>query len=157
VECVLVAAGRGCWREVTAIHEATATAAYAHIFSEPFPLGEAHERWRTYEGQVLLATIDEIAVGFAAWSGRMLDALYVLPEHAGRGMGTRLLSAVPASVESLWVLLDNARGRAFYERNGWFDTGVVRPAYEPVHEVLYQRWNRSTDASCPDVSTAFAQ
>ena len=128
-----------CWEEVAAIHAASASTAYAHIFAGPFPRDEAAERWRTYGGQLLLAEADDSPVAFAAWSERLLDALYVLPAHAGQGIGTDLLAALPPSVDSLWVLVENTRGRRFYERNGWRSTGVVRAAYEPVDEVLYRR------------------
>ena len=88
---------------------------------------------------MLLALYDERPVGLVAWSGHMLDALYILPQHAGRGIGTHLLAVVPARVDALWVLVDNGRGRKFYEQHGWLDTGVVRAAYEPANEVLYRR------------------
>ena len=139
VRCVLARADAARWRDVAAVHEASATAAYAHIFPGPFPREEAAERWRTYDGRLLLALDDGAAVGFAAWTGHLLDALYVLPRHSGHGIGRQLLAALPASVDALWVLVDNARGRAFYARNGWADTGVVRPAYARVDEVLYRR------------------
>ena len=127
------------WREAAAIHEASATAAYEHIFSGPFPRDEAAERWRQYDGSLLLALHDDRPVGFVAWSGQMLDALYVLPQHTGRGIGTHLLAVLPATVDALWVLVDNGRGRKFYEQHGWFDTGVVRAAHEPANEALYRR------------------
>ena len=43
----------------------------------------------------------------------------------------------------LWVLEDNPRGRAFYEKAGWGPTGerIMFDAYcdEPVPEVEYRR------------------
>lgn len=124
---------------VAAVHKASAIVAYRHIFSEPFPTEEAAASWRAYDGLLVLATHDGEPVGFAAWRERMLDALYILPEHVGRGLGTQLLDALPASVDSLWVLVDNARARAFYEKHGWSGTGVVRSAYGSVSETLYRR------------------
>lgn len=142
VQCVLVPAGTARWRDVAALHEASASEAYRHIFSGPFPVEEAAERWRTYEGRLLLAMRAGVPVGFAAWSEHELDALHVLPQHTSRGIGSQLLAALPASVDALWVLVDNARGRTFHERHGWVDSGVVRPAYAPVDEVLYRREER---------------
>ena len=139
MQSVLVPAQNASWRKVVGLHAVAATAAYAHIFSEPFPWDEAAERWRTYNGQLLLALLDGLEVGFAAWSENVLDALYVLPDLAGRGIGSQLHDALPRSVNSLWVLVDNARGRAFYAARGWSDTGRVRPAYESVYEIEYQR------------------
>ncbi len=127
------------WGEVAAVHEASATAAYRHIFNGPFPRAEAAERWRTYAGSLMLAVQGSQTLGFAAWSEPMLDALYVLSDFTGRGIGAQLLSSVPREARELWVLVDNLRGRRFYEQQGWADTGIVRVAYEPVTEVLYRR------------------
>jgi GNAT superfamily N-acetyltransferase len=124
--------------DVLRFHEATAAVAYAHIFTNPFPHEEAAERWSTYPGTILLAVAEGVTVGFAACQADLLDALYVLPDAAGKGIGSRLLAALP-EVRSLWVLQDNERGRRFYEKRGWKATGDVRPAYGTVMEVLYKR------------------
>lgn len=54
-----------------------------------------------------------------------LYAIYVLNEAQGRGHGRRLVEAVAGGLRELglgdmivWVLRDNARARAFYERLG---------------------------------------
>jgi GNAT superfamily N-acetyltransferase len=47
-----------------------------------------------------------------------LWALYVLPSHWGSGIGQALWDAA-MPFTSLWVLRDNPRARAFYERNGF--------------------------------------
>ena len=127
------------WADLVRIHEATATIAYADIFDSPFPVDEATARWRSYDGAVTLAVQAAQSVGFAAWSGDLLDALYVLPQCSGQGVGALLLGRVPLEVRRLWVLVLNQRGRWFDERHGWVNTGSIRPAYGPVEEVLYRR------------------
>jgi ribosomal protein S18 acetylase RimI-like enzyme len=52
-----------------------------------------------------------------------LYALYVLPSHWGSGAGQALWDA-GQPFTSLWVLQDNPRARAFYERNGFRATGT---------------------------------
>lgn len=49
---------------------------------------------------------------------RELYALYVLPSHWGTGAGQALWEAAQPFT-SVWVLKDNPRARAFYERNGF--------------------------------------
>jgi GNAT superfamily N-acetyltransferase len=123
--------------EIAAVHERSAGAAYAHIFSTPFPRDEARRRWAEYRGQVWVARTDSGLVGFAAATGRELDALYVLPEAAGAGVGSALLDAL-GPVLRLWVLADNHHARGWYERRRWRATGERRPAYDVV-ELLYVR------------------
>lgn len=70
-----------------------------------------------------------------------LRALYLLPAQWGRGVGFALHGAVLASARAearetlaLWVLRSNARGRAFYERQGWRPDGVEHR--KPFRDVL---------------------
>ncbi len=53
-------------------------------------------------------------------------SIYLLPEYIGRGCGGALLDAAVAELKAmgfsfvyLWVLEENARARAFYEKNGF--------------------------------------
>jgi GNAT superfamily N-acetyltransferase len=88
--------------DVVRVHEATASMAYAHIFSEPFPRNEVLARWAAHEGTTVLAVRDEEVVGFAASSrDGTLEGLYVLPGEGGRGVGTALLDAVAPGVAPL--------------------------------------------------------
>lgn len=82
------------------------------------------------------------AVGFVAggprWNGperyvAELYALYIRADHQCRGVGTRLMETLVATVERagyssmlLWVLTENHRARAFYEKLG----GVTVAAQE---------------------------
>lgn len=104
------------------VREGTATAAYSHILVGPFPREEAAQRWASYSGTVYVAVVDGVTVGFAACSEEVLDALYVLPEARGQGVGSRLLAALPQA-RQLWVLQRNDGARHFYERRGWQISG----------------------------------
>ena len=74
---------------------------------------------------------------------RELYAIYVLAEHYGSGAGQALLdAAIGRAAASLWVLEDNPRARAFYERNGFRPDGSVKDDDrwgEPVREVRLVR------------------
>jgi GNAT superfamily N-acetyltransferase len=139
---VILAVNAADWaQDVVRVHEAAASVAYAHIFSEPFPRGEVLARWAAHEGKTVLAVRDEVVVGFAASSpDGTLEGLYVLPDEAGRGVGTALLDAV-TPVARLWVLENNVAGRSFYERRGWCWSGVRQAAPDAggVPELLYVR------------------
>ena len=88
----------------------------------------------------LLAKIGDQAVGFAAYGEYRgedlpdtaeLDALYVLPEYWGRGIGYALMNAVREKLSetpriALWVLDGNERAIRFYERYGFRFDGVEK-------------------------------
>ncbi|WP_319804400.1 GNAT family N-acetyltransferase [Nocardioides malaquae] len=61
-----------------------------------------------------------------------LDDLYVLPEAAGRGVGTALLDLVKGLLRDgfgLWVHASNSSARAFYRARGLDEVELV-PAWE---------------------------
>lgn len=124
--------------ELARVHGDSATVAYAHIFTAPFPFDEARARWGAHTGEIWLAERDGELVGFAAATGPELDALYVLPDESGAGLGSRLLGQ-HEHVDRLWVLADNRRGRDFYARRGWSHCGERRIADEGVPELRYVR------------------
>jgi GNAT superfamily N-acetyltransferase len=78
-----------------------------------------------------------------------LCALYVDPEHWGRGIGVTLVSAACAHMLELgcrkaflWVLAGNVRADRFYQAHGWALDGVSRTDTlwgVTVNEVRYQR------------------
>lgn len=62
-----------------------------------------------------------------------IQSIYVLPEHWGGGHGSALFRGAAEKLKSqgysaayLWVLRDNARARAFYERMGMVSSGEER-------------------------------
>lgn len=125
---------------VTQIHAASAANAYRHIFPAPFPYASARARWARFGGEMLLAYHEDRPVDFLAADGDTVEALYVVPDAWGRGVGTVLLTAAPTT-RRLWVLEGNRAGRTFYERRGWRWSGTARPAGDAdgVSELLYVR------------------
>lgn len=74
-------------------------------------------------------------------------SLYLLPEYMGRGYGKPLLEAAVRALAArgfrdilLWVLEDNRRARAFYEKNGFCPGGASMEdtiGGKVLREVLY--------------------
>jgi ribosomal protein S18 acetylase RimI-like enzyme len=150
------------------VHVASWRAAYRHLLPAEVLAGLSEEerarRWEQILTQTpqgtLVAEAGGRVVGFASIgpnrdadaaprSGE-LYALYVEPELWGRGIGLRLWNAaleallVEDYVEvTLWVLEDNPRARAFYERAGlMLDPGgrqVVDVYGTPLPELRYRR------------------
>jgi len=93
--------------------------------------------------RTILAVEGRRIVGFATWgpSGdeeqarAEVLALYVDPDHWGRGVGTLLHDAVitalrqrPVASAHLWVLEGNRRAQRFYFRREWRPDGASRRA-----------------------------
>lgn len=124
---------------IASIEEASARAALAHIFpGQPYPTDRTLRRWRDYDGALRVAEADGRLVGFVAWSGAALHALYVLPDAAGAGVGSRLL-AEAAEASTLWVLEGNHAARRFYERRLWAPDGATKLDPFGIREVRYRR------------------
>lgn len=125
-------------------------------------VGDSTARWLRAiadEGRdVWVAEVDGAVIGFAARGpagdapagGCRLYALYVLAAHHGSGAGQALLdAAIGRAAASLWILEDNPRARAFYERNGFRPDGVVqddRSWGEPIREVRLVRPRQPPEA-----------
>ncbi len=73
------------------------------------------------DDEIWVADVAGVVVGYARLVGAWLDDLYVVPSHAGRGVGGSLLDLVkglrPAGF-CLWVFESNAAARAFYAHRG---------------------------------------
>ena len=68
-----------------------------------------------------VAEVDGQVVGFALLDGGWLDHLYVLPAHAGQGIGSNLLDLAKTLRPdgfALWVFESNEPARRFYRRWG---------------------------------------
>lgn len=127
------------------LEQAASTAALGHVFGPdiPFPVDDVLARWALVLDEPDVAVVlDEVAggaVGFAAFGNGWLQHLGVLPTHWGTGCGRALhdhalaaLAAAGADEASLWVLVENHRARAFYDRLGWADSGDRdREVFEP--------------------------
>lgn len=78
-----------------------------------------------------------------------LCALYVDPQHWGKGLGVALVSAARAQMFEhgfrnaiLWVLTGNVRAERFYQNDGWAADGLRRKATVwgiEVDEIRYAR------------------
>lgn len=70
---------------------------------------------------VWVAESGGVVVGYARMTPGWLDDLYVVPEHAGAGVGSALLDVVKAQLPGgfcLWVFEMNTPARGFYARHG---------------------------------------
>jgi GNAT superfamily N-acetyltransferase len=124
----------------------SALAGFAHIFPESIPKpaqADLEQEWAALvadcDQTVLFAESAGTAVGAVAFgnntdqrfpSDAVLLKLYVLPEHAGRGIGSALHDQAIADLADaghrsalLWVLERNLIARRMYVRRGW----VLRP------------------------------
>ena len=71
--------------------------------------------------EIWVAEVDGEIVGYARFTSSWLDDLYVLPDHAGAGIGSALLDVVKAERPDgfcLWVFEANEPARAFYAARG---------------------------------------
>ncbi len=97
--------------------------------------------------------IGTCCVGLSRWPdypdfGEVV-ALYLLPEYMGRGHGKALLAAAVEALAVqgyqnvlLWVLEENHRARAFYEKSGFRFSGTrmeTDVGGKPLGELLYLR------------------
>lgn len=108
------------------------------------------QRWRAHFEDANPGTSQYVAeavgcvIGFVS-IGKCLDPdapkatevwdLWVLPGHRNEGVGAKLLEAAldelaasGSKVAVLWVLRENERARAFYEREGGIHDGMTRHA-----------------------------
>ncbi len=119
------------------LEQQASSAGLAHIFGpdRPFPADDVLARWRIVLDDPALVTLIDVdesgPVGYAAYGDGWLRHFGYLPRCWGSGRADRLHDAVLTGLAGqgvgtayLWVLVDNHRARAFYERRGWTDTGV---------------------------------
>lgn len=76
---------------------------------------------RIESDEVWVAEVDGAVVAYARLTDVWLDDLYVLPDHAGHGIGSALLDLAKARRPAgfgLWVFETNTPAREFYARRG---------------------------------------
>jgi GNAT superfamily N-acetyltransferase len=120
------------------VHVSSWQRAYTGIFPDRFLDGLDRDRrtrwWRRFidDGAMVHVSDPDGVVGFChadasedeGWGE--VFSIYVHPDHWDEGHGHELLAAAEAKLAGsghdracLWVLEANARGRRFYERQGW--------------------------------------
>jgi GNAT superfamily N-acetyltransferase len=130
---------------ITRVQERTWQAAYRHVF----PVAELErggfiqpQRWRDRIARppagwtTFVAEREGAVTGFASVGPSRdergigeLYAIYVQPEEWSTGTGRALIERAEEQLRgryreaTLWVLEDNPRARAFYERAGWSPDG----------------------------------
>ena len=112
-------------------------------------LAAAEHVFDDHETRPFLAEGDDGAViGILTVGNDELYAIYVHPDHWGTGVGQVLLEqaetelAKTCSTASLTCMVDNARARRFYERNGWqLGETLVEPHFggEPTEVCRYHK------------------
>lgn len=149
---------------LSGIYEASWKYAYRDILPRSYLESISAGRWASgldREGMTTLVAVEGgVYIGTASCCGSRfpefdgwgeLVSIYLLPECMGRGYGRPLLEAAVSSLASqgyrdvfLWVLEENRRARAFYERSGFRPGGVCREDViggKPVRELAYCRHN----------------
>jgi putative acetyltransferase len=104
-------------------------------------LGHTPQQDHRYFREVMLprhdlwvVEVEGCPAGFMAIAGDFIDQLHVAPEHQHRGLGQALLAharALSPGGLRLFTFQINARGRAFYEKNGFV---LVRLGVSPPPE-----------------------
>lgn len=143
------------------LHRAAAIARYADIFPIEVPppsISELTDEWSDLisSAAIALVALDGGAVIGGAVvaadadvpAGWALRRLYVHPDRWGSGVGSLLHDAVVVEARSLgirslnlWVLEQNGKARAFYERRGWLlvPGRVLQNDPPEIVDVLYER------------------
>lgn len=137
--------------EVARLHVASWRAAYRGIIPDAhLDAMDVEDRARRYDfgskdpsaPATVLGVEGGAIVGFVTTSASRdpdgagqgeICALYLHPEHLGRGSGAALLSAGTRALDgagfeeaTLWVLTENHRARRFYERHGFVADGTAK-------------------------------
>lgn len=86
---------------------------------------------------------DGVVKGFVQVGDGKIKKLYVEPSFQSQGIGAALLQFAVNKCGGnwLWVLAHNARGKAFYERNGFALTGeeIIEDEFVPLQKMKIRR------------------
>ena len=84
------------------------------------------ERAQSFGARLIVAELDGLVVGFAAWRDARLDQLWLYSDARGLGIGNRLAEAAEARIAAngtaraqLTCMAANEAARRFYEGRGW--------------------------------------
>jgi RimJ/RimL family protein N-acetyltransferase len=129
--------------ELVDVQEEAAVPAFGHIFDQdehPFPRADVVARWTAKvvddDHDVYVAVDGGVdgggaVVGFAATRGDELVHFGTALHTWGTGVAQELHDAVLDRMRAsgvgkarLWVMAENHRGRRFYEKLGWTDSGA---------------------------------
>lgn len=147
---------------VSRIYEESWKSAYRGIIPQAYLESISEGRWVNNlksGGMNTLVMLDEGKyVGTSSFAKSRLNpnesigeiiSIYLLPEYIGKGFGRELFRAAVSALEGmgfrdivLWVLEENARARAFYERNGFAETKfcqTISIGGKELTELLYRR------------------
>lgn len=132
-----------------AVQRRSAITGYAHIFPQdeyPFPDDVVRAEWTerlATDAEVVLAIETGGVVGTISANPPRLEALFVVPECWGTGVGDQLhdealrrIAAAGCTTAELDVMADNARARRFYERRGWTPSGQTTQSPFPPYPML---------------------
>ncbi|MBS7008773.1 GNAT family N-acetyltransferase [Anaerostipes sp.] len=128
---------------VCAVYEAGWKNAYRGIIPQEFLDNIKKEKWRAgiqnpelnsfimLDGEKIIGTASYCASRFMSMKGfGEIVSLYLLPDYWDKGYGKRLLQAAVDGLGELgytqvflWVLEENVRARAFYEKFGFRNSG----------------------------------
>ena len=93
-------------------------------------LAAFQERARQRVPDTTVAVVEGEVAGFVMVVGDEVEQVYVAAPHRGTGVAVELLTEAERQVAAggydvawLAVVVGNARGRRFYERQGWSDAG----------------------------------
>jgi len=109
-----------------------------------------YEKYLTYHGKGWLCEVDNEVVGFAiiGLTQRNIWALFVRPEHEGKGIGRQLHDIMldwyfNQTNDTVWLGTGpNTRAEVFYRNAGWKETGR-RANGEIKFELTAEDWKRS--------------
>jgi GNAT superfamily N-acetyltransferase len=107
------------------------------------------------DGRGWVAEADSRIVGFAVadLARRNVWALFVHPEHEGRGAGRALHDAMldwmfASGAPAVWLATDpGTRAERFYVRAGWRHAGMDRG--EARYEMAHERWPGRAEREAP--------
>jgi GNAT superfamily N-acetyltransferase len=98
-------------------------------------------------GRVHMAEDKGTVVGFCARNGYDLDALYVIAEKRGQGVGAALLRHAQSAVDrlELWTFQANTGAQRFYLRHGFVEVQRTDGSGndEGLPDIQYE-WQRET-------------